>query len=335
MQRDNLFYIILGLIAVVLIGVTIALQLMLLSGRSTDQTNASSGAAALESNAANTDRANDATGADDRAISMVINTPTSTAIVIAVEPSNVESEPTTIPIEPTSTPVQPITASNGGSAEAAGANQGATEIVAEPTPVPVQPTAQPTTPPTIVPTEPPLPPTEPPQPTPIPTRVPTDTPVTPVDFVFGYVDGRPECTLVTEVVASLFETWGWSTRLVRFSTMDAIFSPALYEGDNPQKPDLAFCYRDPEDRPLFLSQNGADIELVSSGYVTIDDQKYYVLAHSGLPAQLRYENPCVLKFLKELTLDSSTITDVSSPVRWTAQNIDLVQSWGTCEVGAQ
>lgn len=329
MQRDNLFYIILGLIAVVLIGVTIGLQIMLLSGRSSDQTADSSDVSAQGANTANQEQTSATLNSDEGAVSMVINTPTSTAVVIAVEPSNAESEPTPIPIEPTSTAVLPNTPTE----QAVDDNTGAEAAVEEPPQEVVQPTAPPQ-PTELPPTEPP-PTAPPPTATPIPTLAPTDTPITPVDFVFSYVDGRTECKLITEVVASLFETWGWSTRIVRFSTMDEIFSPSLYENDNPLQPDLAFCYRDPEDREQFLSQNGTDLELISSGYTTVDDQKYYVLAHSGLPAQLRYENPCILNFLKDLSLDDATLADVSDPAEWTTQNIDLVTSWGTCDADAQ
>lgn len=323
MQRDNLFYIILGLIAVVLIGVTIGLQLMLLSGRSSEPTADSADSSALESNTTNQEQTSATGNSDEGAVSMVINTPTSTAIVIAVEPSDSNSQPTPTPIEPTSTAVLPNNPSADGAADAnQDTSQSAEAAAVEPTPLPVQPTEPP-------PTEPP------PTATPFPTLAPTDTPIVPVDFVFSYVDGRAECILVTEVVASLFETWGWSTRTVRFSSMDEVFSPALYENDNPMQPDLAFCYRDPEDREQFLSQNGTDLELISSGYITVDEQKYYVLAHSGLPAQLRYENPCILNFLKDLSFDDAAFTGISDAAAWTTQNIDLVTSWGTCEPEAQ
>ena len=301
MLRDKLFYILLGTIAIViiLIGVTIGLQIMLLSGRSADESLATNSLSASQPVVSENINAADGSDGQEGTIGIVTSTSTSTIAptVIAIQPVDPSATPTTVPVEP--------------------------------------PTTEP--PPTVPPpTE--LPPTEPPaapalQPTQIP---PTATPVliestpTPVsDFVLGYVDNRPECILVTSIVSDLLETWGWSTQLVRFASIDNIFDVALYNEEGATRPDLTFCYRDPEDREQFLSQDGSDLELVSSGYTQVGGQKYYVLAHSSIPVQLRYENACILNFLKNLELDDASL-DVSSSSQWFAENTVLVESWGTC-----
>ena len=320
MLRDNFFYILLGFIAIILIGVTIGLQLMLLSGRSADEPSTADSSSITQP--ATVENGSDANVSDEQAVAMVINTPTSTPIVIAVEPIDSSATSASIIVEVTATPVQSADIS-----------------ITEPLPtdlLPIEPS------PTVTPLTASLPeeplPTDTVQPTqPLPTATvvtidPTSTPFLAADFEFAYVDSRPECVLVTNVVANLFEEWGWSTRQVQFASIADIFDVTLYQDENETRPDLTFCYRDPEDREQFLAQDGSDLELISSGYTQVEEQKYYILAHSSVPVQLRYENACILDFLKNLEI-SDTSLNTSSSAQWLAENADLVETWGTCTAG--
>lgn len=334
MLRDNFFYILLGLIAVILIGVTIGLQFMLLSGRSSDPPAESQSAPTAQS--ATQAGLEPAGGSGEQEIAMVINTPTSTPIVIAVQaesnqPSSNQVEATSTAIPPTVPPTQPpstLAPSDQSSSSQTGGEPTAPEKAPEQSPD--EETVEPTQ--AIAPTQ--IPATQA-VPTPVPATAtsipvePTSTPLLASDFVFGYIEGRTECTLFTYAMADVLESWGWSTRVVQFGSMSGIFDSALYENNSAAQPDLTFCYRDPEDREQFLSQNGTDLELVSSGYTKIDEQKYYILAHSSVPAQLRYENACILDFFKDLEIDGPSLS-ASNASQWLDENAGLVQSWGTC-----
>jgi len=294
MLRNNFLYILLGFIAIILIGLTIGLQFMLFTERSAEQSTAAVGQPSM----ADSERLDLANDADERAVSMVINTPTSTPVVVTIQSADSADNPVSDPIDPTSTVVS---------------QAGSDQLSLTETDVAIAATST-----SVVPTK------------TVGPIAATSTSVVPADFVFGYIEGRAECNLVTNIVADLFDEWNWSTQRVRFSNIEKIFDSALYEGDDAARLDMTFCYRDPEDRNQFLAQNGTDLELISSGYTKIDGQRYYILAHSSVPVQLRYENTCILNFLRELEIDSSTFATVSSAPEWIAQNIDLVQSWGTC-----
>lgn len=315
MLRNNFFYILLGFIAIILIGLTITLQLMLF-GRPAEQPTVAETRSVEQSSTVDSERLSQADGADEQAVSMVINTPTSTPVVVTIQSAGSANNSVSAPVEPTSTVVLQAVSEQVVSEQLA-SEQSASEQA--PTAEAVVPIAATST--SAVPVE-----------TAIPIAA-TSTSVVPADFVFAYIEGRAECNLITDIVVELFDEWDWSTQRIRFSNIEKIFDNTLYEGDDAARPDLTLCYRDPEDREHFLAQNGTDLELISSGYTKINEQRYYILAHSSVPVQLRYKNTCVLSFLRELEIDSSTLANVSSAPEWIAQNIDLVQSWGSCDAG--
>lgn len=305
MLRNNFFYILLGFIAIILIGLTITLQLMLF-GRPAEQPTVAETRSVEQSSTVDSERLSQADGADEQAVSMVINTPTSTPVVVTIQSAGSANNSVSAPVEPTSTVVLQAVSEQSASEQA-------------PTAEAVVPIAATST-----------------SAAPVETAIPiaaTSTSVVPADFVFAYIEGRAECNLITDIVVELFDEWDWSTQRIRFSNIEKIFDNTLYEGDDAARPDLTLCYRDPEDREHFLAQNGTDLELISSGYTKINEQRYYILAHSSVPVQLRYTNTCVLSFLRELEIDSSTLANASNAPEWIAQNIDLVQSWGSCDAG--
>ena len=201
----------------------------------------------------------------------------------------------------------------------------------QPASVAVVPTAVPPTQPTVA--ESPPGATNTPRPTVIPTDTAqppaTDTPMPPVDYVFGYVNERAECTLATQVVATLMERWGWRVSTVGVTNASELFQRTAHDGNESTWFDLTLCYEDPRDRAIFFDY-ASNVLLIGSGYAEITNGRRYVLAHAGLPSTLEYEDRCIFDLMKGLTF-LDTKLEGSDPESWIEAHPELLEFWGSCE----
>ena len=201
--------------------------------------------------------------------------------------------------------------------------QPASVAVAPSTVLPLLPTATALSPITTNTLQPTTTPTEAVQP-----RV-TDTPAPPVDYVFGYIDSRRECTLATQVVATLMTRWGWRVRTVEVASVSELFQRTAHDGDESTWFDLTLCYEDPSDRENFFDY-ASNVFLMGSGYAESANGRLYVLAHAGLPSTLEYEDRCIFELMKGLTFRDVAL-EGSDPESWIEANSELLEFWGSCQ----
>ena len=353
--RENIVYTILALVAIVLIGVTIGLQLVIITGQNPTVLNGAAQQATQQS-------------LNGQSVAFAVSTATETPAVLIIQPAPigaVQSEPTaamqdnpapagsnTITQEVQSGDVQPVatdvatvepTATEPTTTEPTTTEPTATEPTATdvtqpaaeqlsvdaPTetalPTPVPPTPAPPTP---------IPPTPaPPTATDTPTILPTESP-TPVDataFHIGFANRGYGCPVVSQIVERILEDrLDTATELISFDTVESMFRAVANN-----EIDMTLCYVDPDDRELLRGDNkrtiGFKMVQLGSQYWESDGQKLQMWVNLPTMSLLRAaDHTCMLNFFYSLRFVESDlqIIDVNSWLNAHAADID---EWVNCE----
>ncbi len=314
--RENLPYLLLVLIAIILVVITISLQTTIISNQQADSA---------------------AGNANNHGLLYTLRE----RIGMAILPATL----TPLPVSPTALP-EPATpvfavAATLPSAATDTPVSAPTEIALTPTPVPPTPLppteALPTpVPPTIAPT--PVPPT-PVAPTPAPpAAVPPTTVATPsstnppgprADFRLGYIDRGDDCKLVTEIIQAIFEQkLKLKIDMVAFTQADDLFA-TLAAKDAQSRVDLTFCYIDPTDRNYLQKYYGYVI-LVGGVYEQVATKRFLVLGNSAVKAPIERDRPCVYKFIKNFKFEHADLEGQTASA-WLEKHAELVQLWTTCQ----
>ncbi|MCB9147268.1 MAG: hypothetical protein H6641_00790 [Caldilineaceae bacterium] len=333
--RENIVYTILALVAIVLIGVTIGLQLVIITGQNPTVLNGAAQQATQQS-------------LNGQSVAFAVSTATETPAVLIIQPAPIgaaQSEPTaamqdnpapagsnTITQEVQSGDVQPV-ATDVATVEptATEVTQPAAEQIAvdAPTetalPTPVPPTPAPPTP---------IPPTPaPPTATDTPTILPTESP-TPVDataFHIGFANRGYGCPVVSQIVERILEDrLDTATELISFDTVESMFRAVANN-----EIDMTLCYVDPDDRELLRGDNkrtiGFKMVQLGSQYWESDEQKLQMWVNLPTMSALRAaDHTCMLNFFYSLRFVESDlqIIDVNSWLNAHAADID---EWVNCE----
>ena len=77
------------------------------------------------------------------------------------------------------------------------------------------------------------------------------TPAPDIDYVFSYVPSREECTVATQLVVHLMESWGYHIRMDEVATSDELYRHLSYHDLAENQSHMTFCYTDPVDREYF------------------------------------------------------------------------------------
>ncbi|MCX6050434.1 MAG: hypothetical protein NT075_35510 [Chloroflexi bacterium] len=326
--RENLPYLLLVLIAIILVVITISLQTTIISNQQAD------GATGSANNRGLLYTLRERIG---MAILPATLTPPPASPTASPEPATpVIAVVATLPPAATDTPVPP------------------TEVPPTPvpptiTPTPVPPTEVPPTPtpvpPTIAPT--PVPPTEiaptatspapapptavvptPVPPTPTTIATPTNTPGPRADLRLGYLD-RDDCKLVTEIIQVILEqNFKLKIDAVAFTQEDELFA-TLAAKEDQARVDLTFCYIDPSDRSYLQKYYGYVI-FVGDFYEQIETKRFQILSNSAVKPPLERDLPCVYKFIKSFKFEHAELEGQTASA-WLEKHPELVQSWTTCQ----
>lgn len=309
MFKENTAYVILALVAIVLIGVTIGLQIVILSDQqespvasdglsdlqaeplsgqlqnSQGQAGANARSVSSESSAANVDNADRST----EQVALAISAPTDTPALIVLEPTEVQPTATPLststplptatpaPIEPTSTPL-PRDSIDEAQPEAQAAEQSAEQPEAQSIDTKQEaPTEIPTVPPTGTPV------------------VPLATPTAQADILMGLLDRGQSCTTMTQVTARIMEEQlGVTVDFAAFSN-----ATEMIEALAQHTIDITMCYKDPDDRQLMREFLGS-IRQVGSQHMAGDGYKLQLWANDAAKAEMREQTPCVLDLLEKI-----------------------------------
>jgi len=315
--RDNLPYILLVVIAIVLVIITISLQASIISNQS-----AAAGAQGDQNKGiiyalreqlgmlilpATLTPAPVAVVATDMPTATPIVLPTDTTAPIAAD---------TPPPLPTDTPIPPTPA--------------------PPTPEPTATTVPPTPePPTVAPVQPTVaaPTAEVPTPQPIvaeatATDITVSSSAPRADFRLGYLEASGNCQVVTEIIQQIFQQqFDLSVETVAFASADDLFA-TLAAKDEASRVDLTFCYTDPNDR-VFLQKHVGFVIFVGGVFGQFDGKSYLVLSNATVKAPIERDLPCVYKFLKNVKFPDPTLQGQSAAA-WLEKNADLVRTWTSC-----
>ncbi|MEZ4709655.1 MAG: hypothetical protein R3A44_20770 [Caldilineaceae bacterium] len=167
-----------------------------------------------------------------------------------------------------------------------------------------------------------------------PTVVPANEPPTPElesDYVFDYIPSREECTLATQLVVHLMESWGYHVGLDEVATPDELYrhlSGHADEGHAGQEAHMTFCYTDPVDREFFSTYLN-EISIIGDGYYDDGTKKLYTVAYTGFAAELEARDHCFYKFLREFNEYPVLLKD-QTVAHFLFDNVEQVELWGNC-----
>lgn len=335
--RENIVYTILALVAIVLIGVTIGLQLVIITGQNPSVLTGAVQQATQQS-----------INANGQQVAFAVATVTETPAVLIIQPAPIGEAQGNAAAEP-----QDNAATEGESAPAVATQnndeQAAPAEAAAPEPTTTEPpqnaaeqppvdtpteTALPTSlPPTPVPDT-PVPPTPaPPTATDAPTLVPTESP-TPVDtaeFHIGFANRGYGCPVVSQIVERILEErLDTSTALVNFETVESMFRAVANN-----EIDMTLCYLDPDDRELLRGDNkrtiGFKMVQLGSQYWENGDQKLQMWVNLPTMSELRAtDRTCMLNFFYSLRFVESDLQtiDVNG---WLESHEFDIDEWVNCE----
>ncbi|MEZ4658446.1 MAG: hypothetical protein R2911_12810 [Caldilineaceae bacterium] len=349
--RENIVYTILALVAIVLIGVTIGLQLVIITGQNpTVLTGAAQQATQQSANA------------NGQQVAFAVATVTATPAVLIIQPAPIgqTQDNPTAPVQNNpvqnnpvqnnpvqNNPVQDNPAQEAPSDEAQAAPtepaaveptateppQTAAEQAPVDTPV-VAPTESPTSvPPTPLPPTPAPPTPVPPTATDTPTVAPTESP-TPVDtaaFHIGFANRGYGCPLVSQIVERILEErLDTSTALVNFDTVESMFRAVANN-----EIDMTLCYLDPDDREILRGDNkrtiGFKMVQLGSQYWENGNQKLQMWVNLPTMSELRTtEHTCMLNFFYSLRFVESDLQTIDVD-DWLDTHAADIDGWVNCE----
>jgi len=369
-MKGNVFYVILAMLGVVLIGITIGLQIVILANKEPNAAlapvaNTSNGEAAVTPVATPPGADVNAPGVDNAAqVALAVEpttaAPTQTPIVILIQPTPPPPTPAVVAptaIQPAPAQADPATPANDTTDAAAlpgvdepgggPANEPVAEQAAEPAENESQAAtgsdvatgenaAAPPTPTPVPPTPTPVPPTATSTATPTPappTPAPTasDTPLPAVDFVLGYLQNRAQCVLITNIVARiLIEEYDRTVRTDHFEDADSMYLHLSHDVANAQSRIDLTACYIDPDDRPYLLQYNTDIGLIGSAFRQVDGQKSFIASHTNLIPSLEFDHRCLLNFLRQFDLSDASL-DAADADTWIVSNAELVATWTACE----
>lgn len=322
--RDNLAYLLLAIIAVILILVTLSLQVAIFSTRPTGEAQSEPGllytlrqqlAELIQPNAEPPLTSTTATVGQPASTAVVL--PTNTPNVIVVQPSPLPPTPTTIVIQATATS-DPATATLLPGAY--DVNAVATRL-AQPTATAAASAVQPATPMPL--------PTTPPTQAPPATTAPTNTSTIAADFRIGYVATNQECAAVTALMKLILEDkFALQIATIPFPDAASLFEK-LADKAPADRVDLSFCYTDPDDRS-YLQKYFGFVIFIGSGYRQLNNQKFMIMSNAAVKSPIERGNPCLYRFFINLNLNDIDLSagDIAG---WYQTHAEQVANWTRCE----
>ncbi len=306
--RENLPYLLLVLIAIILVVITISLQTTIISNQQTDGTGNANNRGLLYTLRERIGMAILPATLTPPPVSPTALPESATPVLIAAA---------TLPPAATDTPVPAPT------------EVAPTSTSVPPTPVPPTPVVPTPVPPTPVPPTPVAPTSTPPVEPTIVVPSNTNTPGPRADFRLGYIDRGDDCKLVTEIIQLIFEQkFNLKVDLVAFTQADDLFA-TLAAKDAQSRVDLSFCYIDPTDRNYLQKYYGYVI-LVGGIYEQVENKRFLVLGNSAVKAPIERDRPCVYKFIKSFKFEHADLAGQTASA-WLETHPELVQSWTTCQ----
>lgn len=351
--RENIVYTILALVAIVLIGVTIGLQLVIITGQNptvvtgaaqqaTQQALENSGqqvafavATVTETPAVLIIQPAPAGGAQSNAVNEAQESAAladaSQADASQVDASQVdasqadESQAEDSPADTAQLPDTPAEVTIGEPTATEAAPSAAVERLPTETPTEVAP------PTTVPPT--PVPPTPaPPTATNAPAVEPTLPPPT-VDsdlFRIGFANRGYGCPVVSQIVARIIEEqFATPTELISYDTVEGMF---VAVANNEVK--MTLCYLDPEDRELLRGDNkrtiGFKMVQLGSQYWENEGQKLQMWVNLPTMGELREaDRSCLLNFLYSLRFEESDLQALEAD-SWLSEHGAEIEEWARC-----
>ncbi|MEZ4658453.1 MAG: hypothetical protein R2911_12845 [Caldilineaceae bacterium] len=152
-----------------------------------------------------------------------------------------------------------------------------------------------------------------------------------LDYVFDYLPSREECTVATQLVVHLMESWGYHVGLDEMTTPDELYrhlSGHAEEGHAGQEAHMTFCYTDPVDREFFSTYLN-EISIIGDGYYDDGTIKLYTVAYTGFAAELEARDHCFYKFLREFNEYPVLLKD-QTVAHFLFDNVEQVALWGNC-----
>ncbi|MFN8493899.1 MAG: BMP family ABC transporter substrate-binding protein [Caldilineaceae bacterium] len=171
---------------------------------------------------------------------------------------------------------------------------------------------------------------------------PTNTPLPDVDFLLGYLPNDQQCTMVTNILATLMQqNFGLTTRAVPFPDRAALFASVANVGeplneadikpeDRAKWVDFTACAILPDDAD-FIRQYSGDLEVVGHTLAQADNKNWQFVSNSRDVAPLKAKSACFFRLLEEnLNFGDLKFTEPDA-AGWIANHADLVQSWTRCQ----
>lgn len=322
--RDNLAYLLLAIIALILILVTLSLQVAIFSARPAGEAQSEQGllytlrqqlADLIQPNGEPPLTSTTATVGQPASTTVVL--PTNTPNVIVVQPPPLPPTPPTSVIQATATS-DPATATLLPGAY--DVNAVATRLAA-PTATAAASAAQPVAP-TPLPTKPPT------QAQPATTAPTTPTTVA-ADFRIGYVATNQECAAVTALMKLILEgEFDLQIATVSFPDTASLFEK-LADKAPAERADLSFCYTDPDDRS-YLQKYFGFVIFIGSGYRQLNNQKFMIMSNAAVKSPIERGNPCLYRFFINLNLNDIDLSadDIAG---WYQTHTEQVANWTRCE----
>ena len=161
-----------------------------------------------------------------------------------------------------------------------------------------------------------------------PTPVATNTAETPADLRIGYTERALDCKLVTDIVQLVLERqMGFHIAKIHFKNADDLFA-ALASTTSGDRVDLTLCYIDPDDR-TYLGNYGSSLRFLDGNYGESNKKKFYAVINSALISPLKAQQPCLHSFLTKLDFADMQFQDQDA-TQWLAKNSVRVSAWRQC-----
>ncbi|MCB0085418.1 MAG: hypothetical protein KDE47_30970 [Caldilineaceae bacterium] len=154
------------------------------------------------------------------------------------------------------------------------------------------------------------------------------TPAPDIDYVFSYVPSREECTVATQLVVHLMESWGYHIRMDEVTTPDELYRHLSYHDLAENQSHMTFCYTDPVDREYFSTYLN-EISIIGNGYYDDGAMKLYTVSHVGFAAELEAKDHCFYNFLREFNELPILLKD-QTVAHFLFDNVEQVELWGNC-----
>lgn len=317
--RNNFAYLLLGVIAVILILVTLSLQVAIFSTQTTADAQSDrtlfftlrQRLAELIQPANDTPVTSTTATVGQPASTTAVVLPTNTPNIIVVQPSPPPPTPVTVAqLPPPTTDPATATLLPGAYNVSAVATRLAAPTVTSSAAVALLPSPTPLSTATT------LPPA-------------TNTPDVAADFRIGYVESNATCTAVTELMTLVLEgKFGLQIATIPFPDAASLFAK-LAEKSAAERVDLSFCYVDPDDR-TYLQKYFGFIIFIGSGYRQLNNQKFIVMSNAGVKSPIERGNPCLYRFLTNLNLNDVNL-DAGDMNGWYQDHAEQVANWTRCE----